>query len=153
MSEIKKIMVAIAFTEYSQAKFSYAAKLAVNLDAQLIVASVINIRDVEAICRVESMGYEVDAEHYVKGVKEERMAVLDKILEDSGFPKEKLKIVFKVGHPFDALMKVVKEEEIDLVIIGAKGRSGMEYVLLGSIAEKMVRHSPVPVLTFRSKKT
>ena len=153
MSEIKKIMVAIGFTEYSQAKFSYAAKLAVNLDAQLIVASVINIRDVEAICRVESMGYEVDAEHYVKGVKEERMAVLDKILEDSGFPKEKLKIVFKVGHPFDALMKVVKEEEIDLVIIGAKGRSGLEHVLLGSIAEKMVRHSPVPVLTFRSKKT
>ena len=153
MSEIKKIMVAIGFTEYSQAKFSYAAKLAVNLDAQLIVASVINIRDVEAISRVESMGYEVDTKDYVKGVEEERMEILDKIVEDSGFPKEKLKIVFKVGHPFDALMKVVKEEEIDLVIIGAKGRSGMEYVLLGSIAEKMVRHSPVPVLTFRSKKT
>ena len=153
MSEIKKIMVAIGFTEYSQAKFSYAAKLAVNLDAQLIVASVINIRDVEAISKIESMGYEVDAEHYVKGVEEERMAILNKIVEDSGFPKEKLKIVFKVGHPFDALMKVVKEEEIDLVIIGAKGRSGLEHVLLGSIAEKMVRHSPVPVLTFRSKKT
>jgi len=153
MSEIKKIMAAIAFTEYSQAKFAYAAKLAVNLDAQLIVASVINIRDVEAISKIETMGYEVDAEHYVKGVEEERMAILDKIVEDSGFPKEKLKIVFKVGHPFDALMKVVKEEEIDLVIIGAKGRSGLEHVLLGSIAEKMVRHSPVPVLTFRSKKT
>jgi nucleotide-binding universal stress UspA family protein len=153
MSEIKKIMVAIAFTEYSQAKFGYAAELAVNLDAQLIVASVINIRDVEAISRVESMGYEVDTKDYVKGVEEERMEILDKIVEDSGFPKEKLKIVFKVGHPFDALMKVVKEEEIDLVIIGAKGRAGLEHVLLGSIAEKMVRHSSVPVLTFRSKKT
>jgi len=153
MSEIKKIMVAIAFTEYSQTKFAYAAKLAVNLDARLIVANIINIRDVEAISNVESMGYEIDPKAYVKGVEEDRVAILNKIVEDNGFSKEKLKIVFKVGHPFDALMKVVKEEEIDLVIIGAKGRSGLEHVLLGSIAEKMVRHSPVPVLTFRSKKT
>ena len=153
MSEIKKIMVAIGFTEYSQAKFSYAAKLAVNLNAQLIVVNIINIRDVEAIGKIESMGYEVDAEKYVKGIKEERMADLDKIAENSGFPKEKLKIILKVGHPFDALIKIVKEEEIDLVVIGAKGRIGTEHFLLGSVAEKMIRHSPVPVLTFRSKKT
>ncbi|MCK4822825.1 universal stress protein [bacterium] len=153
MSEIKKIMVAIGFTEYSQAKFSYATKLAVNLNAQLIVANVINIRDVEAISKIESMGYKVDTKDYVKGVKEDRMADLDKIVEDSGFPKEKLKIVLKVGHPFDALMKVVKEEEIDLVVIGAKGRIGPEHILLGSVAEKMIRHSPIPVLTFRSKST
>jgi TRAP-type uncharacterized transport system fused permease subunit len=81
------------------------------------------------------------------------MGGLNKIVEDSGFPKKKLKIVLKVGHPFDALMKVVKEEEIDLVVIGAKGRIGPEHILLGSVAEKMIRHSPVPVLTFRSKKT
>jgi len=153
MSEIKKIMVAIGLTEYSQAKLIYAAKLAVNLDAQLIVTNIINIRDVEAIGKIESMGYKIDTKGYVKDIEEERVAELDKIVENSGFPKEKLKIILKVGHPFDALIKIVKEEEIDLVVIGAKGRIGPEHFLLGSVAEKMIRHSPVPVLTFRSKET
>jgi len=153
MSEIKKIMVAIGFTDYSEAKFNYTAKLAMNLNAQLIVANVINVRDVEAISKIESMGYEIDTKDYVKDIEEARVADLDKFVIDSGFPREKLKIVLKVGQPFDALMKIVEEEGVDLVVIGAKGRIGPEHFLLGSVAEKMIRHSPVPVLTFRSKKT
>ena len=72
MSNIKKIMTAIGFSPYAPAILQYATEMAVNLDAMLVIVNVINSRDVEAIGRIESMGYEVDATEYVKGIKEDR---------------------------------------------------------------------------------
>ena len=151
MSEIKKIMIAIAFSKYSQEKFNYASQLAKDLDAQLIVANIINSRDIEAVSRVESMGYKVDTDEYIKGVEEERRTLLNDIVNKSSFPKEKMKTVFRVGNPFDQLIKIIKEEGIDMVVIGAKGRTDLEHVFVGSVAEKMFRHSPVPVVIYRAK--
>lgn len=151
MSETKKIMMAIAFSKYSQEKFNYAAQMAKDLDAQLIVANVINSRDVEAVSRVESMGYKVDTDEYIKGVEEERRTLLNDIVNKSSFLKEKMKTIFRVGNPFDQLIKIIKEEGIDLVVIGAKGRTDLGHVFVGSVAEKMFRHSPVPVVIYRTK--
>ena len=65
MSNIKKIMAAIGFSPYAQAILQYATNMATDLNAQLIVVNVINARDVEAVSRIESMGYKVDASDYV----------------------------------------------------------------------------------------
>ena len=59
------IMVAIGFSSYSEDTFRYAVELARKFDADLLVASVINSRDVEAVRSVASMGYEVDGEQYI----------------------------------------------------------------------------------------
>ncbi|MFC1533213.1 universal stress protein [Thermodesulfobacteriota bacterium] len=149
MSEIKKIMAAIALSPYAQAILEYSAKMALDLDAQLFIVNIINVRDVEAISSIESMGYKVDTDDYIRGMKEERRAQLDEILEHITFPKEKMRTIFKVGNPFDSLMSVVTNEGIDLIIIGRKGPSALEHILLGSVAEKMVRHSTIPVLVYR----
>jgi len=152
MPEVNKILVAICFSEYCPGTFAYATRLAKQLQAELVVANVINIKDVQAIGSIQSMGYSVSAEDYVKGVKEERRAVLDKMIADSGFPKEKIKTIFKVGHPFEELLKITKEEKVDMVVMGAKGgRSNIEHLLVGSVAEKMFRHSPVTVASYRRR--
>ena len=72
MNGVKKILVALGFSEYDKGLFDYSAKLAKSLDAKLIVANVINSRDVEAVASVASMGYEVDGEHYVSTLKGEQ---------------------------------------------------------------------------------
>ncbi len=151
MSETKTIMLATAFSKYSQEKFSYAAQMAKDLDAQLIVVNVVNSRDIKAVSSIESMGYKVDTDKYIEGVKEERALLLDEMVKKSSFPKEKIKTIFKVGNPFDQLIKIIKEEGIDMVVIGVKGRTDLEHVFVGSVAEKMFRHSPVPVLIYRTK--
>jgi K+-sensing histidine kinase KdpD len=56
MDETKKILVALAFSEYAEGIFGYAAKLAKRLDAELIVTSIINLRDVQAVGTISSMG-------------------------------------------------------------------------------------------------
>ncbi len=150
MPEVNKILVAICFSEYCLGTFTYATRLATQLKAELIVANVINIKDVQAIGKIESMGYSISAEDYVKGVKEERRAEIDKMLADSGFPRDNLKAIIKVGHPFEELLRITKEEKVDMVVMGAKGRSNIEHMLVGSVAEKMFRHSPVPVLFYKA---
>lgn len=151
MQNIKKIMAAICFSDYCQGTFDLAALLAGKFDAHLVVVNVINVRDVEDVSAIESMGYNVHAAQYIEGIEEERVVELEKMIEASGFPSDKVKAVFKVGHPYEELMNVIGEEDVDMVVMGTKGRSNVAHVLVGSVAEKLFRHSPVPVVSNREK--
>jgi nucleotide-binding universal stress UspA family protein len=51
------------------------------------------------------------------------------------------------GDPASALLKEIEQGSSELVVVGTHGRTGLSHLLLGSVAEKLVRHSPVPVLT------
>ncbi|MBX3395020.1 MAG: universal stress protein [Phycisphaerae bacterium] len=53
------------------------------------------------------------------------------------------------GRPFMEIIRYAREKTIDLIVIGTHGRSGLHHVLLGSVAEKIVRKAPCPVLTIR----
>ena len=152
MDAVKKIMVAVDFTEYSQELLEYAAQFADGMGAELIAANIINVRDVEAIHSVATMGYEVDSEHYISEIKADRLKTLNQILTKISFPLDKVHPVFKIGHPVPELLQIALAEKADLIIMGIKGRSDLEAVLMGSLAEKIFRRSPIPVLSFRDKK-
>jgi len=149
MSEIKKILVALAFAEYSKEVFNYAAKLAIDLGASLTAVHIIDIRYVEAISHVEAMGYEVSGEKYIESYKEERHSQFEELAKAASFPLEKIKKIIVVGHPDDQLIKVIAREKVDLVVMGARSHSEMPHVLVGSVANKVLHHSPVPVLFYR----
>jgi universal stress protein A len=53
------------------------------------------------------------------------------------------------GHPAETIVRVAQERDADLIVIGTHGRTGIQHVLLGSVAEKVVRLAPCPVLTVR----
>ena len=153
MDAINRILVAVGFTDYTEELLNYAVRIAESLGAELIVANIINVRDVEAIGTIATMGYEVDSEHYVSGIEEDRRQTLNRILEKISFPTDKLHTVFKVGHPVEELLKIAINENADLMVMGIKGRSDLEHILLGSVAEKVFRRSPIPILSFRDGKS
>jgi len=152
MHQIKKIMAAIGFSDYAQGTFNYAADLAQILNAELIIGSVINSRDVEAVETISSLGYEVDGENYVQGVKEERKKMLAQIIEASSYDKESIKTVFRVGNPIDELLKITVRENVDMVVMGLKGRTDLEQMMVGSVAEKLFRRCPATVVSYRDEK-
>lgn len=59
--------------------------------------------------------------------------------------------IVRVGRPFDEICQVAASEPTDLIIISTHGYTGLKHVLLGSTAERVVRHAPCPVLTLRAK--
>ncbi|UCH20438.1 MAG: universal stress protein [Deltaproteobacteria bacterium] len=152
MDGIQKIMVALGFSDYAEEIFSYAAKLATRLDAELIVASIINARDVEAVGTISSMGYDVNGEKYVATIRKERETKLEQMVKASGFPADKIKSIFRIGDPADELLKVAVAENADMIVMGIKGRTNLEYMFVGSVAEKIFRRSPVPIVSYRDKK-
>ncbi|MFP8958030.1 universal stress protein [Natrialbaceae archaeon A-CW3] len=53
------------------------------------------------------------------------------------------------GVPHEKILEYVTDEDVDLIVMGTHGRTGLDHVLIGSVAERVVRTSPVPVLTVR----
>lgn len=152
MDNVKKVLVALAFSEYAEGTFRFAAQFAQCADAELIVASVVNSRDVESVRTISAMGYEVDGEHYVQSIKDERRRILDAITAQTTFPRDRIRAVFLLGNPIDELLKLILEESIDVVVMGPKGRTDLEHVLVGSVAEKIFRRSPATVISYRADK-
>ncbi|HDG98200.1 MAG TPA: universal stress protein [Desulfobacterales bacterium] len=151
MEQVERIMAAIAFSRYSEGILRFASQLAKRLDCQLIVVNVINIRDMQAVSGIESMGYKVDPRDYVRSVERERRETLEKMLKTIDIERDRVKAVFHVGHPLEMLLKTIEEENIDMVVMGPKGRTDLRHVLVGSVAEKMFRHCPVPLVSYRTK--
>jgi len=152
MKKVRKVLVALAFSEYAQGTFTFAADFAQCAGADLIVASVINERDVESVRTISAMGYEVDGEHYIANIKAERKQALEGILSASDLPRDRIRTVFVVGNPIDELLKLIVDESVDVVVMGPKGRTDLEHVLVGSVAEKIFRRSPATVISYRDEK-
>ncbi len=68
------------------------------------------------------------------------------MLSDEIFKDCRIRRFVKVGKPFEEILRVEKEWEADLIILGTHGRTGLSHLLMGSVAEKVIRHSSKPVL-------
>ncbi len=145
---VKKILVPIAFSKYSQGILDYAAELATSFEAELLVVNVINQRDVEAVDKIASFGYKVDVEHYLETIKREKREELKKMTMGLALPDEQVSFSFRIGDPTNELLKLVVDKDIDMVIMGIKTHD-VRHIFAGSVAERMFRKCPVTIVFYR----
>jgi nucleotide-binding universal stress UspA family protein len=151
VSDIRKILVPVTFSEFSEELIEYAVGVARPLSAEIVFMNVIDQRDIQAVQTITSFGYEVDETHYIQEVEKQRIGILEERLNRINYPDDKMRVVFKKGRPAAVLLKFAIDEKMDLIIMDVKGKSEIVHALSGSVAEKMFRYSPVPVLSYRRK--
>jgi nucleotide-binding universal stress UspA family protein len=155
--KINRILVCIDFSEYSVMTLGYALEFVKDQDTEIIVLNVIHQRDINGFN--SAIGYlplSVDyhnVENYVKEKKKDRQGRLKQLIKENFFDeKSMMSIKIDVGIPSEYILEIIETENIDLVVMGNKGRGNISRVLFGSTAEKVFRHSPVPVVSVRDRK-
>jgi len=149
MKTINKIMVAVDFSDYSLPAVRYAAHLARDVDAELMLVNVINQRDIDMLKRVEGYAPAFSFEHYLKETRRDREESFQQLIADAGCDDMPVKTSIRIGVPFQELLSVIEAKRPDLLLMAIKGRSNLVDVLVGSCARKLFRHSPIPVLSIR----
>jgi nucleotide-binding universal stress UspA family protein len=145
MKPIRTILFATDFSESSDYAFQYADSLARQYEARLILVHVINEP-------VDLRGFYVPHISFDKleeEIEEGARKMMDKFCRANLRDFENYETCILPGIPYDEIIKKGVEAGADLIVMGTHGRTGLDHMLFGSTAEKIVRKSPIPVLTIR----
>lgn len=142
---IKKVLVPIDFSDYSKSALKYAVNFAKSFNADIILVYV-----VEPVIYPPDFSMGQIAMPSINSEWDDRAKdELQKLAKNEITDIKNTKTIIKTGKPFVEIVETAKEENVDLIIIATHGRSGVEHILFGSTAEKVVRKAPCPVLTLR----
>jgi nucleotide-binding universal stress UspA family protein len=146
MIRIKNVLVATDFSEPSAVALDYGRELARTYDAKLHVLHV--VEDLR-------WRYATDmAPTALVGIQEDIEASATSRLHDLLTDEDRSQlrasaVALTAIAPSEAIIQYAKTENIDVIVMGTRGRSGLAHLVMGSVAERVVRLAPCPVLTVR----
>ena len=143
----KRILFCADFSENSQYAFTYALNVAKNYSSELVILHVAPV-----IVHLDELSTYLPSET-LEELKTLRRKDVDRQMETHYLQKmgdfKNSQVIIKEGQPFLEIIRTAKNEGVDLIVMGTHGRTGLDHMLLGSTAEKVVRQSTCPVLTIR----
>lgn len=165
---VTKILVPIDYSDYSDRALRWGASLAEKYGAKLLLLHVVP-RASEDLLGRGAVGTDTPLQlaldnpsvYYAPGPPpQEAVTVIDLFemaqndLKDLAMAKlnESLSVSPKVGvgKPAEEILRVAREEGVDLIVMGTHGRTGLRHVLMGSVAETVMRTAPCPVFTVKA---
>ena len=142
MIKIETILCPIDYSEGSLEALNYALHFALREPARLCIMHVIDVRYLESYTPLEVANPDSET---VSRMKDELVGRVPENLR----AKVNLEAVVAVGIPVIEIIDTAKEKAADVIVMGTHGRTGLAHVIMGSVAENVVRRSPCPVLTVR----
>jgi nucleotide-binding universal stress UspA family protein len=146
MIDLRRILVPTDFSKSSQNALIYAVAFAQKFRAEVRLLHV--VQDL-ALFIPEAMLVVPPVAPPVEQFREAARTALQRAVSELGVADVVIHPEVAEGVPYDAIIRFAKEHDIDLIVMGTHGHTGLAHMLLGSVSEKVVRRAPCPVLTVR----
>lgn len=148
MIQLNTVLVPTDFSDFSRPAIDYGCALASEFGSELHLLNVVQDPMVYSpeptLLKIETI------EEYVSELKAVATMALAHLPGDGWNFGEPIVRQIRHGSPFVEILRYVKEADIDLIVIGTHGRTGLKHVFLGSVAERVVRKASCSVLTVRA---
>src|SRR5262245_3916213 len=143
MIDLHRILVPTDFSKHSQNAMTYAAAFAEKFAAELYLLHVVQdlalfIPDAVAVAPPIAP----PVEQFLAAAR----SALERVLQETPLKGITVRPEVREGTPFYEIIRFAEETSIDLIVMGTHGHTGLVHMLLGSVAEKVVRKAPCPVL-------
>ncbi|MDL2279730.1 universal stress protein [Desulfovibrio sp. OttesenSCG-928-G11] len=142
MPTIKKILCAVDLSEMSAKIAACAIAMANAFSAELLVLYVAPSSVLYSAFEVQPKGMETFMDELARGAEKQMRKVMDELF--SSLPAQGRVLT---GYPADEVLGEAERFGADLIVMGTHGRKGVDLLLFGSVAEKVVKGADVPVLT------
>ena len=143
MNAVKKILIAIDDGPISEKVALNGFQLGQQLNAEIALVSITDttlMRNADDVTQGEM-------ENMVKNeLRKNQQILIEKVFKDF-----KVSTFVEEGKPSEMILKVADEWEADLIVLGTHGRTGLKHLLMGSVAEKVMRHSARPLVIIPAK--
>ncbi|KAB2907538.1 MAG: universal stress protein [Ignavibacteriales bacterium] len=150
LANLKQILFPTDFSKYSMAAAEYAVDRAKKYGATIHVLHV--VEDFKPILAIRT--FDLTQEKIENEMTEQANRQLEECIKDTTekFGEVNFKKAIRFGVSHAEIVKYAAENDIDLIVIATQGKTGLLHTLLGSVAEKVIRHSDCPVLVITPKR-
>jgi len=140
--DFKTILCPTDFSEASHHALEYAVRFAESSDGTLLVGHVLHNPTSELF---HPEGFVLSFEQ----AKARALSMLEELRETRlhGYPK--CEVFVEIGDPYEQLMAIATQRKVDLIVTSTHGGGGIGHLVIGSVAEKIIRHAPCPVFVVR----
>lgn len=152
MQNVKKILAPTDLSDMSKVGLRYALNMASSQGAEVIVYNVVAYEEAPFPPGLEDWVSSHEELPLVQEITEERKRLLVKLVRENFtefLPQAKIRQDVDVGSPYKRIVEKASEEGVDLIVMSTHGRTGLLHMLIGSVAERVVRAATCPVLTIR----
>ena len=143
MFKVKNILLPTDFSKISLTAAEYAVELATEYKAKLHILNV--LEKTPPILAIRSL--DLSREKIIESIDADAKSQLDECIKKvKKLGDVEVVSVIRKGIDYEEIIKYSKEKKIDVIVIATHGRTGILHTLLGSVAEKVIRYSKIPVL-------
>jgi universal stress protein A len=135
MEPIRRILCPVDFSETSVHAFSFAERLALSLSAEILLLHVFD-KAVSFTVAGQTTPADPDVARHLESVR-------------PSSPASSVQRVLHVGDPGEVICWLAENQECDLIVMGTHGRRGLKHLVMGSVAEYVMRHARCPLMTVR----
>jgi nucleotide-binding universal stress UspA family protein len=149
MQEFNKILFPVDLSESSSKIVPYVQSMTKKFGSQIHILFAARVFDHFTSIYVPHPSINKFEKELIEGAEKRLYEFVDENFSE--FPNTKTAVV--AGDPSEEILSYIREKKIDLVIMGTHGRKGMDKIIFGSVAERVVKTAPVPVMVVNPYKT